>query len=71
MAELVLKIDRIFCWDCVRASRDFLRKFKGIEEVEVADEGVRVIYNPKEITEQEVRKITIDTLDKLGYKILS
>lgn len=71
MAELILRIERIFCWDCVKASRDFLRKFKGIKDVEVAEEGIRVIYNPDEITENEVRRLTIDTLDKLGYKILS
>jgi len=70
MKELILKIDRIFCWDCVKASRDFLRKFKGIEEVEVADEGIKVIFNPDEISEHEVRKLTIDTLERLGYKII-
>lgn len=71
MAELVLKIDRVFCWDCVKASRDFLRKFEGIEEIEVAEEGIKVTYDPEKISEAEVRELTVNTLEKLGYKILS
>lgn len=42
---------------------------QGIEGVEVDDTVVKVTYSPEVISQNEVRKLVADTVEKLGYKV--
>ncbi len=69
MAVLQVNVGALYCYSCVQALRSFIGTLQGIEGVEVDDAMVKVTYSPEVISQNEVRKIVADTVEKLGYKV--
>ncbi len=69
MEQLRFKVEGMYCYDCVRALRNFISSIKGIESVEVEDNTVVVIFDSAKISPEEVRRLVSDSIGRLGYKL--
>lgn len=65
----ILNVGRVYCHDCVRALRRFIGGLKGVESVDVKDGAVAVRFNPDLVDESFIRKVTRESVEKLGYSI--
>jgi len=69
MAVLRVNVGPLYCYGCVLGLRSFVGTMQGIEGGEVDDAVVKVTYSPEVISQNEVRKVVADTVEKLGYKV--
>ncbi len=60
----------MYCYDCVRALRQFLGRIEGVESIDVADGMVKVVYSEALIGREELLRLVTDTVNKLGYKVI-
>jgi len=65
----MIKVGRVYCYDCVRALRKFIGGLKGVESVDVKDGSVAVLFNPDLVDEAFIRNVTRESVEKLGYRI--
>jgi copper chaperone CopZ len=73
MAEMRFKVASVYCLDCVIALRKFIEHEKGVESVEmIEDDKVVVKYEPSELdyTEERLKELVCENVDKLGFKII-
>lgn len=63
-------VQKELCASCSLALRRFLDKMEGIDSIEVADGKIKILFNKEKILETDLVKITRDSMEKLGYKIL-
>ncbi len=69
MEKLTLNVEKIFCEECSLALRRFIGKMEGVESIDVEEGKVAVAFDEAKITEQELSRITKDSIEKLGYKL--
>jgi copper chaperone CopZ len=69
MASVTFRVENIFCYECANAIRKFIGSMKGILSVDVVDEGIRVNFDEGLLTEESVKKLVSDTVQRLGYRI--
>jgi copper chaperone CopZ len=73
MANVSWRVGSIYCHDCVRALRSFIGKIKGVQSVDMVEEDRIIInYDPSELEldEERLKQLIIDSIDKLGFKVL-
>ncbi len=68
--KLTFNVGTIFCYECVLALRKFIGSEKGVESVEVEDGMIAIDFDPAVIGETAIKRITRDSIERLGYKIL-
>ncbi len=67
MEHISLNVSKDLCAGCSMALRRFIGKMDGVEEIGVGDGWVEVTFDEHRIEEGFLRKITNESLDKLGY----
>ena len=71
MEKALFKVERSICDDCVLALRRFIGHMKGVESIDVDEAGkIEVSFDKSKITGEELFRITRDSIEKLGYKLL-
>jgi copper chaperone CopZ len=70
MKTIRLNVGTLYCYDCVKAIRRFVGSMKGVESVDVDQGYVTINYNEGIITEEEVRRLVSDTVERLGYRVI-
>ena len=73
MSKIRFVVDSVRCLDCVIALRKFIEHEKGVESVEMLeDDKVVVRYEPSELdyTEEKLKELICESVDKLGFKII-
>ena len=70
MEKFSFTVQKEFCAECSLALRRFIGKMPGVESIDVENGKIEVNFDSSEITEDDLLKITKDSMDKLGYKIL-
>jgi copper chaperone CopZ len=70
MGTLSLKVQHEFCAECSLALRRFVGNLDGVESVDVENGRIVVSFDASTITEDRVRTIAQDSMEKLGYKLL-
>ncbi len=69
MKKMSLNVQREFCAECSLALRRFIGKMKGVESIDVGRGGIEIDFDETKIKEEDLRKISKDSVEKLGYKV--
>ena len=69
MEKLALNVGKNFCEECSLALRRFIGHMDGVESIDVEAGKIAVAFDEAIITEEELSRITKDSIKKLGYKI--
>jgi copper chaperone CopZ len=59
-----------FCAECSLALRRFVGNIDGVESVDVENSRIVISFDASMITEDRVRTIAQDSMERLGYKLL-
>jgi copper chaperone CopZ len=70
MKTLSLNVQHEFCAECSLALRRFVGNIDGVESVDVENGRIVISFDASMITEDRVRTIAQDSMEKLGYKLL-
>jgi copper chaperone CopZ len=69
MGKISLNVQKQFCEECSLALRRFVGNIDGVESVDVENGRIMISFNASRITEDRVRTIAQDSVEKLGYKL--
>jgi copper chaperone CopZ len=69
MRKLLFNVEERFCDECVLALRRFIGHMDGVESIDVEDKKIVVVFDDAKIPDEELIRITSDSLDKLGHKL--
>jgi copper chaperone CopZ len=70
MEKRSFKVEEQFCDECALALRRFIGHLDGIESIEVENKMIAVSFNPTKMPEERLDRITKDSLEKLGHKLI-
>lgn len=70
MRKLLFKVEEQFCDECALALRRFIGHMDGVKSVGVEERKIAVEFDDTKINGDELARITIDSLDKLGHKLI-
>ena len=70
MEKRLFKVEDRFCDECALALRRFIGHLEGVESIDVENEMIAVSFNPAKIPVERLDRITKDSLEKLGYKLI-
>ena len=69
MEKVSFNVGKTFCDECSLALRRFIGHMEGVESIDVEEGKVAVVFDRGKITEEELARITKDSIEKLGYKL--
>lgn len=58
------------CDDCSMALRRFIGHMEVVESIDVEEGKVVIDFNALKISEEKLDRITRDSIEKLGYKLI-
>ncbi len=70
MEKLSLNVQKEFCESCSLALRRFIGKMDGVESIDVNEGKIEINFDSSKIAGTDLFKISKDSMEKLGYKIL-
>lgn len=69
MKTVLYKIAQGRCLECSIALKRFIGGIKGVESVDVGHESVSVRFDEANANEDSIRKLTRDSIERLGFRI--
>jgi copper chaperone CopZ len=69
MTKAYFKVQKQFCGECSLALRRFIGGMDGVIAVDVENGAVAVDFDERKIPEEQVQKLTRDSIEKLGYRV--
>ncbi len=69
MRKLLFNVDDRVCDECALALRRFIGHMEGIESVDVEDKKIAVVFDSTKMSDDELIRITTDSMEKLGHKL--
>ena len=69
MSKAYFKVQQRFCGECSLALRRFIGGLDGVTSVEVENGAVAVQFDEGKIADELVRKLTRESIEKLGYRM--
>ncbi len=69
MAKISFNVEKTFCEECSLALRRFIGHMDGVESIDVEDGKIAIAFDPEKVSENELARITSDSIEKLGYKM--
>jgi len=70
MAKALFKVEEKFCDECSLALRRFIGHMDGVESIDVEDKKIAIVFDGAKIPEEELTRLTRDSLEKLGHKLI-
>jgi copper chaperone CopZ len=70
MSKVSLNVQKQFCEECSLALRRFIGGMEGVESIEVQNGKIEIDYDSTKIAEDILKKLSKDSIEKLGYKLL-
>ena len=70
MSKVSLNVQRQFCEECSLALRRFIGGMEGVESIEVQNGKIEIDYDSSKIAEDILKRLSKDSVEKLGYKLL-
>ncbi len=70
MQKLLFKVEEQFCDECALALRRFIGHLEGIESIDVEEKKIAVIFDAAKMSQEELSRITKDSLEKLGHNLV-
>jgi copper chaperone CopZ len=68
MSRVLFRVQRQFCGECSVALRRFIGGMDGVNAVDVENGAVAVEFDERKIPEEQVQKLTRESIEKLGYR---
>ncbi len=69
MASVNLRVENMFCYECVKAVRKFIGSMEGVLSVDVVNGNIKIDFDEEVLNEDRIRKLVSDTVQRLGYRI--
>ncbi len=70
MGKRLFKVEDRFCEECALALRRFIGHEDGVASVDVENKMIAVVFDPAKMPEERLNRITKDSLEKLGHKLI-
>jgi len=67
--KISFRVEKTFCEECSLALRRFIGNMDGVESIDVEDGMVAVLFDKDKMSEEDLFRITRDSIEKLGYKL--
>ncbi len=69
MRKLLFDVEERVCDECALALRRFIGHMSGIESIDVENKKIAVVFDEAKMTDEELIRLTTDSLEKLGHKL--
>ncbi len=69
MKKLSLNVQKEFCDECSLALRRFIGKMDGVNSIDVENGKIVINFDDSRILEEDILKISRESMEKLGYRI--
>lgn len=70
MRKLLFKVEEQFCDECALALRRYIGHMEGVQSIDVEEKKIAVTFDDAKMPDEKLIKITSDSLEKLGYKLV-
>jgi copper chaperone CopZ len=70
MGKVSINVQKEFCEECSLALRRFIGKMDGVNSINTESGSIVIDFDNDRIMEKDILKITKESIEKLGYKIL-
>jgi len=70
MEKLSINVEKHFCEECSLALRRFIGNMEGVESIDVEEGKIAVDFDNSKVTKEALLKITVESIEKLGYKLI-
>jgi len=70
MSKVSLNVQRQFCEECSLALRRFIGRMNGVESIAVQNGKIEIGFDSSKISEDTLRKLSKDSIEKLGYTLV-
>lgn len=70
MKKRLFKVEDRFCDECALALRRFIGHEEGVGSIDVENRMVAVVFDPAKMPEERLDRLTKDSLEKLGHKLI-
>ncbi|HUO76930.1 MAG TPA: heavy-metal-associated domain-containing protein [Thermodesulfovibrionales bacterium] len=68
MKTVSLNVQKEFCEECSLALRRFIGHMDGVSSIDVEEGRIVIDFDDGKIVEEEILKMTRESIEKLGYK---
>jgi copper chaperone CopZ len=69
MKTISLNVQKEFCDECSLALRRFIGHMDGVSSIDVENGRIVIHFDDGRIAEEDILKITKESIEKLGYKM--
>ncbi len=69
MKVALFNVENSLCAECSLALRRFVGGMDGVESVDVQQGKIAVKFDEHEITEERLKKIAMENIERLGYRL--
>ena len=70
MKKISLHVQKEFCDECSLALRRFVGKMDGVSSIDTENDEIVIDFDDSKIMEEDILKISRESVEKLGYKVL-
>jgi copper chaperone CopZ len=70
MKKISLNVQKEFCDECSLALRRFIGKMEGVDSIDVENGKIVINFDGSKVLETDILKISRESVEKLGYKVL-
>ena len=70
MERRLFKVEDQFCDECALALRRFIGHEEGVGSIDVENRMIAVVFAPAKMPEERLDRLTKDSLEKLGHKLI-
>lgn len=70
MKKIFLNVQKEFCEECSLALRRFIGKMPGVESIDVESGRIVISFDDSKTRQEDLFKLSKESIEKLGYKIL-
>ena len=70
MKKLSVGVEKHLCDECSLALRRFIGHMDGVNSIDVERGMIVIDFDDKTMAEEQLKKITRESIEKLGYKII-
>ena len=69
MKQVSLNVQKEFCDECSLALRRFIGRMEGVDSIDVENGKILIKFDDAKVMEEDILKISKESIEKLGYKI--
>ena len=70
MKKISLHVQKEFCDECSLALRRFVGKMEGVDSIDVENGKIVIKFDDSRVMEEDILKISRDSIEKLGYRVI-